>query len=145
MVIVNCSWLQAFATSFFRANMWDICIGGIAGYLASYLLKKFLIGRPTSAVSLDFFLPGCAFWPAGILSLPAWSVPAAVLSLFTASLRVRNFHILCCDLFTSLLCPSLHFEWQCTGFYSHTCCFYEKSWSQQRYMNPIKRCFQLHE
>ena len=55
-----------------------------------YLLKKSVMQRPTSTVSLAFFLPGCAFCAAGIPSLPAPSMPAAVLPLFAASLQVSE-------------------------------------------------------
>lgn len=66
-----------------------------------YLLKKSVMERPTSTVSLAFFLPGCAFCAAGVPSLPAPSVLAAVLPLFAASLQVSELPYACTVLLVS--------------------------------------------
>lgn len=59
-----------------------------SSFLIIYLLKKSVMGRPDSTVSLAFFLPGPGFCAAGAPSSVAPSFAAAALARFPASLQI---------------------------------------------------------
>ena len=62
------------------------------GPCVCYLLKKSVMGRPTSTLSLAFFLPGAAFCAAGVCSPSGPSLPAAALPRFAASLQIAELN-----------------------------------------------------